>query len=61
MPHVVPRRAVLRRCAAAARRKLLPFEVVPGGLTFKSGRVVAELGDSGDMAVIVVAAITVGY
>lgn len=41
--------------------KLLPFEVVPGGLTFKSGRVVAELGDSGDMAVIVVAAITVGY
>lgn len=31
------------------RRKLLPIEVVPGGLTFKSGRVVKELGDEGDM------------
>ena len=43
------------------RRKLLPIEVVPGGLTFQSGRVVKELGDTGDMAVIVVASVRVGY
>ena len=41
--------------------KLLPIEVVPGGLTFQSGRVVKELGDAGDMAVIVVASVKVGY
>lgn len=29
--------------------KLLPIEIVAGGLTFQSGRVVKELGDEGDM------------
>eukprot|EP00240_Pyramimonas_obovata_P011462 CAMPEP_0118935830 /NCGR_PEP_ID=MMETSP1169-20130426/15852_1 /TAXON_ID=36882 /ORGANISM="Pyramimonas obovata, Strain CCMP722" /LENGTH=123 /DNA_ID=CAMNT_0006878895 /DNA_START=310 /DNA_END=681 /DNA_ORIENTATION=- len=41
--------------------KMLPIEVVTGGLTFESGRVVTALGDEKDMAVVVVANVTVGY
>jgi uncharacterized protein (TIGR02058 family) len=41
--------------------QLLPIEVVPGGLTFESGRVVPELGDEHDAAVVVAAAISIGW
>lgn len=41
--------------------KLLPIEVVHGGLTFGCGRVVPELGDEDDTALVVVAAISLGY
>ncbi|KAK3279239.1 hypothetical protein CYMTET_12867 [Cymbomonas tetramitiformis] len=41
--------------------QLLPIEVVNGGLTFQSGRVVEQLGDEKDLAVIVLACVTVGY
>lgn len=41
--------------------KLLPMEVVVGGLSFPTGRVVEELGDTDDMAVCVAACISVGY
>jgi len=40
---------------------LLPIEVVSGGLTYGSGRVVTELGDTDDTAVIVAAAVSIGY
>ena len=42
-------------------RKMLAIEIVTGGLTFESGRVVTALGDEKDMAVVVVACVTVGY
>lgn len=41
--------------------KLLPIEIVPGGLQFPTGRVVEELGDTNDKAVCVVACISIGY
>ena len=41
--------------------KLMPIEVVPGGLTFGSGRVVPELGDEDDTAIVAVAAVSLGY
>ena len=41
--------------------RLLPIEVVTGGLTYGSGRVVAELGDQDDTAIIVCAAVSIGY
>ena len=41
--------------------RLLPIEMVEGGLTFSSGRVVAELGDQDDTAVVVNAAVSIGY
>ena len=41
--------------------KLLPIEVVTGGLTFGSGRVVPELGDEDDTAIVAVAAVSLGY
>lgn len=41
--------------------QLLPIEVVPGGLTYGSGRVVPELGDDDDTAVVVACAISIGY
>jgi uncharacterized protein (TIGR02058 family) len=41
--------------------KLLPIEIVQGGLTFPTGRVVEELGDTNDNAVCVVACISIGY
>jgi uncharacterized protein (TIGR02058 family) len=41
--------------------KLLPIDVVAGGLAFGCGRVVPELGDLDDTAVMVCAAVSVGY
>jgi len=41
--------------------KLLPMQVVVGGLTFPTGRVVEELGDTDDMAVCVAACVSIGY
>ena len=41
--------------------KLLPIEIVRGGLDFSTGRVVEELGDTHDRAVCVVACISIGY
>ena len=41
--------------------RLLPIEVVTGGLTFGCGRVVPELGDSDDTAIVAVAAVSLGY
>ena len=41
--------------------KLLPIEVVAGGLTYGCGRVVPELGDADDTAVVVCAAVSIGY
>jgi len=41
--------------------KLLPIEVVVGGLSFNTGRVVRELGDKDDLAVCVAAAVSIGY
>mmetsp|Transcript_38097 Transcript_38097/g.87180 ORF Transcript_38097/g.87180 Transcript_38097/m.87180 type:complete len:181 (+) Transcript_38097:194-736(+) len=41
--------------------RLLPVEIVTGGLTYGCGRVVSELGDVDDLAVIVVAAVSIGY
>ena len=40
---------------------LLPIEIVPGGLTYGSGRVVPELGDEDDTAVVVNVAVSIGY
>ena len=41
--------------------KLLPIDVSVGGLTFGCGRVVPELGDDDDTAIVVVAAVSLGY
>ena len=41
--------------------RLLPIEVGVGGLTFGCGRVVPELGDEDDTAIIAVAAVSLGY
>ena len=41
--------------------KLLPIDVVEGGLSFPTGRVVEELGDQDDLAVCVAACVSVGY
>lgn len=41
--------------------KLLPIDIVLGGLDFPTGRVVEELGDTNDKACCVVACITIGY
>jgi uncharacterized protein (TIGR02058 family) len=41
--------------------KLLPMEIVIGGLGFSTGRVVEELGDTNDKAICVVACISIGY
>ena len=41
--------------------RLLPVEIVHGGLTYGCGRVVTELGDEDDTAIIVVAAVSIGY
>lgn len=41
--------------------RLLPLEVVIGGLSFSTGRLVPELGDSNDMAICVAACISIGY
>jgi uncharacterized protein (TIGR02058 family) len=41
--------------------QLLPIEVVPGGLAFGSGRIVPELGDTDDTALVVCACVSIGY
>jgi len=41
--------------------KLLPIEIVVGGLDYHSGRVVEELGDDDDVAICCVACISIGY
>ncbi|VEU36297.1 unnamed protein product [Pseudo-nitzschia multistriata] len=41
--------------------KLLPIEIVTGGLEFHSGRVVEELGDDDDVGVCCVACVSIGY
>eukprot|EP00571_Detonula_confervacea_P012094 CAMPEP_0172313320 /NCGR_PEP_ID=MMETSP1058-20130122/20022_1 /TAXON_ID=83371 /ORGANISM="Detonula confervacea, Strain CCMP 353" /LENGTH=182 /DNA_ID=CAMNT_0013026959 /DNA_START=281 /DNA_END=829 /DNA_ORIENTATION=+ len=41
--------------------RLLPMEVVVGGLSFNTGRIVRELGDEDDVAVCVAACISIGY
>mmetsp|Transcript_32991 Transcript_32991/g.108985 ORF Transcript_32991/g.108985 Transcript_32991/m.108985 type:complete len:201 (-) Transcript_32991:59-661(-) len=41
--------------------RLLPVEVIHGGLTYGCGRVVTELGDEDDTAIVVVAAVSIGY
>lgn len=41
--------------------RLLPIEIVVGGLSFSTGRLVPELGDSNDMAVCVAACVSIGY
>lgn len=41
--------------------RLLPIEVVVGGLAFSTGRIVRELGDRDDLAVCVAAAVSIGY
>ena len=41
--------------------RLLPIEVVTGGLEFHSGRVVEELGDEDDVGICCVACVSIGY
>jgi len=41
--------------------RLLPIEVVRGGLEFHSGRVVEELGDQDDVGICCVACVSIGY
>ncbi|OEU07852.1 hypothetical protein FRACYDRAFT_163887, partial [Fragilariopsis cylindrus CCMP1102] len=41
--------------------KLLPIEIVLGGLNFQSGRIVEELGDDDDVAICCVACVSIGY
>ena len=41
--------------------RLLPMEVVVGGLSFNTGRIVRELGDEDDLAVCVAACVSIGY
>lgn len=41
--------------------KILPLQVVIGGLTYPTGRLVPELGDDNDLAVCVAACVSIGY
>jgi uncharacterized protein (TIGR02058 family) len=41
--------------------RLLPIQVVVGGLSFPTGRIVTELGDEDDNAICVVASVSIGY
>jgi Conserved hypothetical protein (Lin0512_fam) len=41
--------------------KLLPIDIVVGGIDFHSGRVVEELGDKDDVGICCVACVTIGY
>lgn len=41
--------------------QLLPIQVVLGGLSFPTGRIVRELGDQNDTAVCVAASVAIGY
>ena len=40
--------------------RLLPIDVVVGGLSFPTGRIVEELGDEDDMATCVAACVSIG-
>ena len=39
----------------------MPIEIVVGGLTFNTGRIVRELGDVDDLAVCAAACVSIGY
>jgi len=41
--------------------RLLPIEMVVGGLSFSTGRLVPELGDTDDLAICVAACVSIGY
>ena len=41
--------------------RLMPIHIVVGGLLFPTGRIVRELGDEDDVAICVVACISIGY
>lgn len=41
--------------------QLLPLEIVLGGISFHTGRVVEELGDTNDVGVCVAACVSLGY
>jgi len=41
--------------------RLLPIQIVDGGLEFSTGRIVEELGDTDDVGVCVVACVSIGY
>ena len=41
--------------------RLLPIQVVIGGLAYPTGRIVTELGDQDDNAICVVASVSIGY
>lgn len=41
--------------------RLMPIEVVVGGLSFNTGRIVRELGDDDDLAVCVACSVSIGY
>lgn len=41
--------------------RLMPIEVVVGGLSFPTGRIVCELGDVDDIAICVAASVSIGY
>lgn len=61
VPAVAPHVDVNELASVFPYGQLLPIEVTLGGLTFGSGRVVPELGDTEDTAIVVVAAVSVGY
>ena len=48
-------------CEVFPYGRLLPLEVVAGGLSYGSGRLVTELGDKDDTAIVAVAAVSIGY
>lgn len=41
--------------------QLLPLEITQGGISFHTGRVVEELGDTNDVGICVVACVSLGY
>uniref|UniRef100_A0A7S3QK70 Uncharacterized protein n=1 Tax=Chaetoceros debilis TaxID=122233 RepID=A0A7S3QK70_9STRA len=41
--------------------RLMPIQVVVGGLSFPTGRIVHELGDENDVAICVAASVSIGY
>jgi hypothetical protein len=41
--------------------RLLPMEVVLGGLSFSTGRIVTELSDDNDLAICCLACVSIGY
>ena len=41
--------------------RLMPIEVVRGGITYGSGRLVPELGDKDDISILVNAVVSLGF